>query len=129
MVSKKRLAKKIKKRFNQTKKESKTNDVRTNFLNYCKAYLSECCHLTEEQAEILVLDPELGKDIDKVKREWLREDIGLKTDPDIFLVPKLFDAPQMIRINNLLKKYANEYPDRESKIMDYLKSIGFQFYK
>jgi len=110
--------------------ESDTKDVLVNFINYCKAYLSECCHLTKKQAELLILDPELGMEIDKAKRKWLKEDLGWKNlnsgiDPDIFLVPKLFDAPQMKRINNLLDKYANEYSNRKSKIIDYLESIGF----
>ncbi|KKL45424.1 hypothetical protein LCGC14_2355830, partial [marine sediment metagenome] len=91
--------------------EHDTMDVQSNFLYYCKDYLSERCKLSKEQAQILVLDPELGTDIDNAKRKWAFEDLGAEEDPDSFLVPKLFDAPQMERINILLDKYASEYSE------------------
>ena len=111
-------------RLEETTRENGTGDIRINFLNYCKGYFSERCDLSKEQAEILVLDPELGSHIDKAKQQWLRKDLDVGTDPDAFLVPKLFDAPQMERINNILDKYANEYSEREQEIKDYLKSSG-----
>ena len=98
-----------------------------NFVRYCKLYLSERCGLSEEQAQILVLDPDLGSDMDKTKTKWLDHDILPKfphIDPDQFLVPPRFDAPEMERINTFLDKYAKEYPAREQKIKEYLKSIG-----
>jgi len=104
--------------------DADTADVVLNFVRYCKAYLSERCDLSEDEAQILVLDPELGADIDEVKQEWLWKDLGLGTDPDTLLVPKLFDAPEMGRINSLLDRYASEYSHREERIKRYLKSIG-----
>ncbi len=104
--------------------EHDTMNIQTNFLNYCKDYLSERCELSKEQAQLLVLDPELGTDIDNAKRKWAFKDLGVTEDPDSFLVPKLFDAPQMERINILLDKYASEYSEREKGIIDYLKQIG-----
>lgn len=104
--------------------EADTGDVWLNFLQYCVDYLSYRAGLSNEQAEILLLDTELGSDIDKAKRQWLCEDVGLGTDPDKFLVPRAYDAPQMQRINDILDKYAMEYPVREQKIKDYLKSMG-----
>jgi len=101
-----------------------TGDISFNFLNYCIDYLSSRAGLSDEQAEILVLDPELGSDIDNAKKQWLWKDLGTGTDPDTFLVSRLYDAPQMERINNILDKYAIEYSEREQNIKDYLKSIG-----
>jgi len=101
-----------------------TGDVRINFLNYCKDYLSSRTDLSDYKIQILVLDPELGTDMDDAKQQWLWKDLGAGKDPDTFLVPRLYDAPQMARINLLLDKYAKEYSLREQKIKDYLKSIG-----
>lgn len=100
-----------------------SGDIRINFLNYCKDYLSSQTGLSDEQAQILVLDPELGLDIDKAKQQWLCEDLGSGTDPDTFLVSRLYDASEMKRINDILDKYATEYSEREQNIKDYLRSI------
>ena len=101
--------------------------VEINFSDYCKVYLVERSELNEQQAVILLLDPELGKEIDNAKQKWLWEDIGIDAgvDVDDFLVLKKFDAPQMKRINLVLDRFAFEYPERESKIIEYLRSIGY----
>ena len=44
------------------------------------------------------------------------QDLGIGTDPNIFLVPRLYDAPQMERINAALDRYAAAYPQREQDI-------------
>jgi len=100
------------------------SDVRRNFLDYCGAYFIEKRKLTFKQANLLILDPQLGIDLDIAKREWLSEDVGLGNDPDRFLIPKLFDALEMKRINEILDKYADEYAFREKTIKEYLRSIG-----
>jgi hypothetical protein len=100
------------------------NDVRLNFLNYCRDYLVDRAGLSRPQAELLVLDPDLGRDLDEAKPTWLLKDLGVTVDPDAFLVPKLYDATEMHRINVILDKYAAEYAGREEGIRDYLKSIG-----
>lgn len=111
-------------RLQEITRDNDTGDIRVNFLNYCKDYLSNRSGLSNEQAGILVLDPELGSDLDKAKQQWLWKDLGAGTDPDTFLVPRVYDAPQMERINSILNKYAIEYSEREQNIKDYLKSIG-----
>jgi hypothetical protein len=100
------------------------NDIRLNFLNYCRDYLTTQCGLSSEQSEILVLDPELGSDMDEAKQQWLWQDMDTCTDPDTFLVSKSYDAPEMKRINNILDNYATQFPEREQSIKEYLKSIG-----
>jgi len=105
--------------------EFQPDQVQINFSNYCKAYLIERGELNEEQASLLLLDPELGKEIDDAMQKWLWEDIGAGIDIDDFLVPKRFDAPQMKRINIILDRFAFEYPEREGKIIEYLRSIGY----
>lgn len=104
--------------------EYRADQVEVNFLDYCKVYLVERGELNEQQTALLLLDPELGKEIDNAKRKWLWEDIGAGVDVDDFLVPKRFDAPQMKRINLVLDRFAAKYPERESKIIEYLQSIG-----
>ena len=81
-------------------------------------------YTSNDQTELLVFDPELGSDLDNTKQQWLWKDLGGDTDPDTFLVPRLYDAPQMERINAILDKYAAEYSQREQNIKDYLESIG-----
>ena len=101
------------------------DDVQINFMNYCKSYLVKKSNLTENQVDLLMLDPELGENIDEVMMNWLTEDIGMGNDVDEFLVPKKFDAPQMKRINLILDNFSIEFPERESKIIKYLQSIGY----
>ena len=101
------------------------DQVQINFSNYCKMYLIKVCNLLEEQASLLLLDPELGNKIDDAKPQWLWEDVGVGEDVDKFLVPPRFDAPEMKRINVILDRFAAEYSQREKPIIDYLKSIGY----
>ena len=99
-------------------------DVNINFVRYCRAFLEERCGLTILEAKILICDPELGLAMDEVKRKWAWEDLPSAADPDDFLVPKLFDVPEMKRINDFLTKFAKEYSIRAHRIIDYLQSIG-----
>ncbi len=107
--------------------QSDTSDVIRNFLDYCGAYFIERCGLSAEQASLLVLDPELGPDLDKEKWRWLIQEGGLAIDPDLFLVPKLYDAPELAGINRILDEYAAEFQDRKQKISIYLKSKGLPY--
>jgi hypothetical protein len=99
-------------------------DVVRNFHNYVKDYLRDRGGLTPDESRLLVCDPELGKELDVAKSQWLWHDLSDTEDPDTFLVPRLYDAPQMQRINSILDRYAREYPVREEPIRQYLKSIG-----
>lgn len=103
---------------------SGTEDVVANFVRYCKAYLSDCCSLTPDQAQILVLDPGLGLEMDATKRKWAWSALPPEADPDTFLLAREYDAPEMKRINSVLDQYANEYASREKGIRNYLRSIG-----
>ena len=47
-------------------------NVNINFVRYCKAFLEERCGLNDTEAQILVLDPELGPPMDEAKRHWVR---------------------------------------------------------
>ena len=71
----------------------------------------------------MVLDPELGSDMDVVTSQWVEEDL-CGADPNDLLLSKAFDAPEMKRVNGLLDRYALEYNQREEQIKAYLKSIG-----
>ena len=99
-------------------------DVNINFIRYCRVFLEERCGLSNLEAKILICDPELGLPMDEVKRKWAWEDLPSGADPDDFLVPKLCNAPEMKRINELLARFAKEYSIRAPRIIDYLKSIG-----
>ncbi len=101
-----------------------TDNVNINFVRYCIAFLEERCGLTSLEAKILICDPELGSQMDEVKQKWAWEDLPSAADPDDFLVPKFFDAPEMKRINDFLAQFANEYSIRAPRIIDYLQSIG-----
>jgi len=103
---------------------SDSGDIVINFHSYCKDYLLTRANLKKKQVEILLLDPELGDELDREKLKWLSVDIGLGNDPDEFLVPRLFDSPQMKRINDVLDKFASRLPEREPEIRRYLNSIG-----
>jgi hypothetical protein len=95
------------------------------FYDYCGAYLRERCGLSPAEATLLLCDPELGPDMDEVKNLWLGDlRVHGIVDPDALLVPKLFDAPGMRRVNLLLEEYAREYSGREARIKAYLRSIG-----
>ena len=80
--------------------------VIANFSRYCRLYLSQHWGLSERQAQLLLLDPQLGKDMDNTKKEWIIYDLSPQIDIDQFLVPPRFDAPEMRRINELLDYYA-----------------------
>ena len=99
-------------------------DVNINFVRYCKAFLEERCDLTKSEAQILILDPELGPPMDEAKRDWVKYDLPASTDPDDFLLSKRFDAVEMQRVNTLLSRFASEYPSRAPRILSYLRSIG-----
>ena len=104
----------------------KPNDVNVNFYNYCESYLIKSCNLPEKQAKLALMDPELGKSLDKLKTKWAWKDTRLK-DLDLFLTNQFYDAPEMERINAFLDQAAKEYPNRKMIILDYLKSIGHPF--
>lgn len=100
------------------------SDVNTNFVRYCKAFLEERCGLTMSEAQLLILDPELGPLMDQAKRDWVKNDVSLSTDPDEFLLSRRFDAVEMQRIIALLSRFASEYAARAPRIRAYLRSIG-----
>ena len=97
-------------------------NVNINFVRYCKAFLEERCGLNDVEAQILVLDPELGPPMDEAKRHWMRHPIA--ADPDEILLSKRFDAAEMRQINALLFRFAGERTARTPRILSYLRSIG-----
>ncbi len=99
-------------------------NVMNNFVRYCKSFLVHRCGLSEEAAEFVVLDPELGPPMDQAKRDWAWQELDPGEDPDTYLLEPRFDAPQMRRINELLERFAAEYEDRLPRILEYLRSIG-----
>jgi hypothetical protein len=98
-------------------------DVNLNFVRYCKEYLHQRCDLTSEQAQIVVLDPELGREIDQVKGFWAFHILRPEDDPDEYLVGLKFDDPVMTQINDLLDSYAGSFPANEQRVREYLRSI------
>ena len=105
-----------------------TDDVARNFYHYCKDYFRKRHGFTERDAQILLCDPELGKDMDKAKLAWCCENLGAGDDPDDYLLTTNYDAPEMIRINRLLDQYAGEFwlkdEAKKAGILEYLDSIG-----
>ena len=99
-------------------------DVNINFVRYCKAFLEERCSLSTAEAQILILDPELGPPMDEVKRRWVWERLAPSADPDDFLIPLNYDAPEMQEINTLLSEFADEYAERVPRILGYLRTLG-----
>ncbi len=97
-------------------------NVNINFVRYCKAFLEERCGLNDVEAQILVLDPELGPPMDDAKRHWAQH--HFPADPDEILLSKRFDAAGMRQINTLLSKFAGDYTARAPRILSYLRSIG-----
>ena len=100
----------------------------SNFISYCKSYLQDKHGLTPLQAQLLVLDPELGHEMDVAKKNWIKEDLRPNIDPDTYLVPEVrtmsYDSLVMVRINKLLDRFAEEYHEREPHIKEYLRQIG-----
>ncbi len=94
------------------------------FIDYCRTYLTDIHGLSYEDAQLLILDPELGPRMDDVKRKWAWNDLQASDDPDDILKMKDYDSQQMQRINRLIDEYRNQFKKRKSKIKDYLKSIG-----
>lgn len=93
-------------------------------IEYCKGYLTERRGLTATQAQLLILDPELGTAMDETKAKWLFDHLPLEVDEDELLLARDYDAPAMRRINDLLDRFASDYSAREPGILEYLRSIG-----
>jgi len=110
----------------QKKSERTGNQVNTlnYFIDYCRSYLVDIHGLPYEDAQLLILDPELGPPMDEVKREWAWKVLQASEDPDEILKMKEYDAQRMQCINRLLDEYRNQFEKRKSKIKDYLKNIG-----
>ena len=89
--------------------DNRNAELIQNFVRYCKAFLEERCRLNSTQAQLLVVDPELGPPIEDAKRRWVAEDLTPFADPDDFLVSKRFDAPEM---QNRKLTIDREYVDR-----------------
>jgi hypothetical protein len=101
-----------------------TSDIRINLVRYCREYFIEICSFFEEDADLAVLDPLLGEEMDKVKSKWAFALTARGIDPDAPLINFDYRLDGMDMINKVLYEYSKKYKDRKKTIIQYLKSIG-----
>lgn len=101
-----------------------TSDITVNFSRYCREYLIVMRCFYEDDADIALLDPQLGTTMDEIKGKWA---MGVATngeDPDYYLINFKFDSPKMKMINDALDNYSKIYKNRKEEILEYLRNIG-----
>lgn len=106
------------------KSYSDTSDIRINLVRYCREYFIEVCFFFEDDADLAVLDPLLGEEMDKVKSKWAFALTSRGIDPDIPLINFDYRMDGMNMLNGVLSTYSKSYKKRKQIIIKYLKSIG-----
>jgi hypothetical protein len=98
--------------------EAKMEDM-FEFARYAKDYLQAENGLTPRQAQILVLDPEVGPGMDEHIIEILDDNIAMNA-----LIARDYRSTHLQDLNEFLDSLAAEYATREPRILDFLQVIG-----
>jgi hypothetical protein len=103
---------------------STPNTTMTAFMAYCRGYLRDFRSMSPGDAQLLVLDPDLGPPMDQAKARWAMATVEAGLDLDQVLEDKMYRAPIMEPIDSVLDQFAARFGSRKAAILQYLEKIG-----